>query len=75
MPLALFKQEVNKQDFTFEGIWRWSVIKFITLIRGYSYLISLEIIVGCSKLKISRYPGQVMCVLEKPDIMYSSRNS
>ena len=33
------------------AIWRWNVINLVTLILGYSYLISLEIVVGYRKLR------------------------
>ena len=73
--LYLFKHEVNKRDFIFECIWRWPITNLVTLIYGYSYLISLETDVGYRKLRSSRNPGQFKCVLEKPDITYPSRNS
>ena len=38
-------KRMNKRDFIFEGIRWWPVIKLVTLINVYSYLISLEIAV------------------------------
>ena len=46
-------------------IWRWPVINLITLVNGYSFLISLEIDVSYRKLRLSRNPDQFKCVLEK----------
>ena len=71
----LFKHVVNKRDFIFEVIWWWPVINLVTLIHGYSNLISLGTAVGYKKVRSSRNPIQFKCVLEKPDITYSSRNS
>ena len=48
--MALLKHEVNTQDFIFQGIRRWPVIKLVTLIHGYLHLISLGIVLGCWKL-------------------------
>ena len=63
---------MNKRGFIFEGIgWR-PVINFVTLIYKYSYLISLEIVVGYRKVRISSNPGQFKYVPEKPDITYPS---
>ena len=45
LSLVLSKHGVNKPGFIFKGIWRWLVINLVTLIYGYSYLISLIIIV------------------------------
>ena len=45
------KHEVNNRCFIFEGIQRWPVINLVSLIHGYSYLISLEIVVGYRKLR------------------------
>ena len=46
----------------FQGIQRWPLIKLVTLIHSHSYLILLEIVVGCYKFlegkKFSRNPGQ-----------------
>ena len=50
-------------------------MNLVTFIHGYSYLISLEIVLGYRKLRISRNPGQIKCVLEKPDFTYPSQNS
>ena len=50
-------------------------MNLVTLIHGYSYLISLKITVGYRKERSSRNPGQFKFVLEKPGITYSSRNS
>ena len=63
---------MNKRGFIFEGI-RWRpVINFVTLIYKYSYLISLEIVLGYRKVRISSNPGQFKYVPEKPDITYPS---
>ena len=61
---------MNKRGFIFEGIWRWPIINLATLIHGYSYFISLKIVVGYRKLRSLMNPGQFKCVLEKPDITY-----
>ena len=50
---------MNKGGFIFKGIRGWPVINLVTLIHGYSYLISLEIVVGDRKVKSSRNPGQL----------------
>ena len=42
---------MNTRDFIFQGIRRWPVINLVTLVDGYSYLISLEIAVGYWKLR------------------------
>ena len=44
--MAVLKHEENTRDFTFQGICRWPVINFVTLIHGYSHLISLEFVAG-----------------------------
>ena len=47
----------------------------VNLIRGYSYLISLEIVVGYRKLR--RFQGAQVnfsVSLEKADLMFPSRN-
>ena len=64
--------EVNNRGFIFEGIRRWHVINFVTLIRGYSYLVLLEI-VGNYKTVRSLQETQVnlSVLLDKPDITYS----
>ena len=57
--------------FIFEGIRQWLVINLVTLIHGYSYLVSLEIITGYKKL--TGFPGthfNLSISLEKPDITY-----
>ena len=41
---------MNKWGFVFEGIRRWPVINLVTLIYRYSYLVSLEVVVGYRKL-------------------------
>ena len=56
---------MNKRAFIFEYIRRWPVIDLVTLTHGYSYLISLEIVVGDWELKSSTNRGQFKCVLEK----------
>ena len=57
------------RDFIFQGIWWKSVINLVTLIHGYSQVISLEIVVGYWKLR-SFQETQVNLngLLEKPDI-------
>ena len=56
LSLAVFKHKVKKRGFIFEGIqWR-PVINLVTLIYGYSYLISLEFVVGYREPRISRNP-------------------
>ena len=73
--LALLKHEMNKRGFTFESIQWWPVIKLFTLIQGYLYLISLEIIVGFRKLRsLQRTQINLKVLLEKPYIKYPSRN-
>ena len=57
----------------FDG--RWPIINLDTLIHEHLYLISLETVVGFRKIRDSRNPVQYKCVLKKPDITYSSRNS
>ena len=42
---------MNAGVFVFQGIWRWPGITLVTLIHGYSSLISLEIVVGYWNLK------------------------
>ena len=69
------EHEVNKQGFIFKGIRWWPVINLVTLIHGYSYLISHELVASYRKVRSSRNPGQFKCVLEKPDITHPSRNS
>ena len=57
--------------FNCEGIQRWLVINLVTLIHGYSYLVSLEIITGYKKL--TGFPGthfNLSMSQEKPDITY-----
>ena len=57
------------RGFTFEGIRRWPVINLVTFIHGYSYLVSLEIVVGYKKLR--SFQGtqvNLSLLLEKPDI-------
>ena len=49
--LALLKHELNKRGFIFGGIQRWPVTNVVTLIHRYSYLSSLEIVVGFRKLR------------------------
>ena len=48
--VGLFNNEMNKRGFIFEGMPRWSLINLVTLIHGYSYLISLEIVAVYRKL-------------------------
>ena len=59
----------------FECIQWWPIINVVALIYGYSYLISLEIVVGYWKLRTKRNPGQFKCVLEKTDSTYPLRDS
>ena len=48
----------------------------MTLIHGYSYLVSLEIIVGFKKLRIfQRTKVNLSVLLEKPDITYGGTRS
>ena len=49
--MALLKHELNKRGFIFESIRWWPVINLATLIHGYLYLISFEIVGGYRKLK------------------------
>ena len=70
------KYEVNKRGSIFEGIWRWPVINFLTLIHGYSYLISLETVVIYWKLRsFQETQVNLSVLLEKPDITFASRHS
>ena len=74
--MPLLKHEVNKRRFIFEGIRRWPVINLVTLIHWYSYLVSLEIVVGYRKLR--SFQGtkvNLSVLLEKLDITYPSRNT
>ena len=60
----------------FESIRWWSVINLVTLIHGYSYLISLEIDVGYRKLIIFQgTQANLIVLLEKLDVNYPLRNS
>ena len=43
-------------------------MNLVTLIQRYSYLISLEIVVGYRIVRSSRNPGQFNCVLKKNKI-------
>ena len=43
--------ETWKRGFIFEGIRRWCFTNVATSIHGYSYLISLDIVVGYRKLR------------------------
>ena len=62
---------MNNRGFIFEAIQRWPVTNLVTLIQGYSYLVSLEIVVGFRKLR-SFQEAQVnlSVILDKPDITY-----
>ena len=51
-------------------------MSLVTLIYGYSYLILLETVVGCRKLR--SFQGTLVnlsVLLEKPDIKYPTRPS
>ena len=69
--MTLLKHEMNNRGFIFEAIQRWPVPNLVTLIQGYSYLVSLEIVVGFRKLR-SFQEAQVnlSVILDKPDITY-----
>ena len=74
--LGLLKHEVNTRDFIFQGVWRWPVINLVTLIDGYSHLISLEIVVGYWELRsFQETLVNLNGLLENPDIMHPSWNS
>ena len=63
-------------SFPSTDIWRWPVRNLVTLIHGYSYLISLEIVVSYRKLRsFQRAQVNLSMLLEKPDITYLLRNS
>ena len=67
---------VNKRGFIFEGIRQWPVINLVTLILRYSYLVSLEIIVGYRKLR--SFQGtqvNLSVLLEELDTTYPLPNS
>ena len=54
---------VKKRGFIFEGTRRLAVINLVTLIHKYSYLVSLEIVVGYRKLRsLKGTLGQFNCV-------------
>ena len=51
-------------------------MNFVTLIQNYSYLVSLESVVGHRKLRtFEENQFNLSVLLEKLDITYSSRNS
>ena len=67
---------VNKRGFIFEGIRQWPVINLVTLILRYSYLLSLEIVVGYRKLR--SFQGtqvNLSVLLEELDTTYPLPNS
>ena len=58
------------------AIRRWNLINLVTLILGYSYLISLETVVGYRKQKCFKETQVNLGVLlEKPDVTFPSQNS
>ena len=74
--LGLLKHKLNTQDFISQGIWRWPVINLVTLIDGYSHLISFEIFVGYWELRsFQETLINLNGSLENPDIMHPLRNS
>ena len=51
------------------------LIKVVNLIQGYSYFISLEIVVGYKKLRnLQGTKVSLIVLMEKPDIRHPSRN-
>ena len=51
------------------------LINLVNLIHGYSYFISLEIVVGYKKLRsLQGTKVNLIVLMEKPDIRYPSRN-
>ena len=69
--LALLKHEVNNRGFISECIQWWPVIISVTLIHGYSHLVSLENVVGYKKLR--HFQGtqfNPIVLLEKKNITY-----
>ena len=72
--MALLNNEMNKRGFIFEGMRRWPVMNFVTLIQEYLYLISLETVVGY----IRSFQGiqfDLSVLLEELYVTYPSRNS
>ena len=63
-------ETLGERGFIFEGIQRWPVINLVTLIHGYSYLISLKLLRSFQRTQVS-----LSMLLEKPDITYPSRNT
>ena len=58
------------------AIQRRTVINLVTLILGYSYLISLETVLGYRKLRsLQETQVNLRVLLEKPDVTYPSQNS
>ena len=58
------------------AIWWWNVINLATLILGYSYLISLENVVGYRKLRsFKETQVSLRVLLQKPDVTYPLQNS
>ena len=51
----------------------WPKVNLVTLIHGYSYLISLEIVAGYSLVR--SFQGTQFNLLEKGDIMFPLRVS
>ena len=73
LSLTVLKYKMNKRGFVFEGIL--PVIHLVTLIHGYSYLISFETFVAYRKLRnFQRTHSNLSVLLEKPGITYPSRN-
>ena len=57
---------MSNRGFIFEGMPWWAVINLVTLIYGYSQLMSLEILVGCKKLRsFQKTQINVSVLLEK----------
>ena len=73
--LALLNNEMNKRGYIFEGMRRWPDMNFVILIQDCSYLISLEIAVGYSKVRSFQGAQFNLSVLiEKLYITYQSPN-
>ena len=69
---------VNKRGFIFEGIRQWPGINLVTLILRYSYLLSLEIVVGYRKLRSfqgTQFKVNLSVLLEELDTTYPLPNS
>ena len=58
------------------AIQRRTVINLVTLILRYSYLISLETVIGYRKLRsLQETQVNLRVLLEKPDVTYPSQNT